>query len=483
MNNIQLSYPYLPMPVKGRPYAHQQAAFDFACDLFGLTDNRKKSTGCAILAEMGCGKSFIAIGIAGILYQFGKVNRVLIVAPLSVLGTWESEMGRFAAYPYHLTVLSGTMEKKRQQVKAAMESDDLEILVVNYESAWRLEDELKAFAPQLLCCDEAHRLKDPRSRQSKGIQHISEHTDYRLVLTGTIITGKEIDVFSPYKVLDPRIFGSSFYSFRNRYFDMVGYGGYTPAFRESMTDDFLSRLHSIAFRITKKECLDLPAVTEEVRTVSLEPKARKLYDQIEKESYASLKGSEVTTVNILTKILRLSQLTGGFITDDDGNVKQVSTAKLDALSDIIDSAMVDDNKVVVMVRFVAEMDAIEAMLKKKGIRYSLIRGGVNDRQEQIDRFQKDPGCKVFVGQIAAAGLGITLTAAHVMVFYSLDYSMSNFEQAKARIHRVSQTEPCHYVNLCCGDTIDRKVLRALRDKVNLAKTLVDDYRKGSDPFR
>jgi SNF2 family DNA or RNA helicase len=303
------------------------------------------------------------------------------------------------------------------------------------------------------------------------------------VLTGTIITGKEIDVFSPYKVLDPRIFGSSFYSFRNRYFDMVGYGGYTPAFRESMTDDFLRRLHSIAFRITKKECLDLPAVTEEVRTVSLELKARKLYDEIEKESYASLKGSEVTTVNILTKILRLSQLTGGFITDDDGNVMQVSTAKLDALSDIIDSAMEDDNKVVVMVRFIAEMDAIEAMLQKKGIRYSLIRGGVNDRQEQIDRFQKDPGCKVFVGQIAAAGLGITLTAAHVMVFYSMDYSMANFEQAKARIHRVSQTENCHYVYLCCKNTIDRKVLRALRDKVNLAKTLVDDYRKGSNPFR
>ncbi len=224
----------------------------------------------------------------------------------------------------------GNDGEKKAAVKAAKAADDLEILAVNYESAWRLEKELTAFAPQLLCCDEAHRLKDPRSRQSKGIQHISEYADYRLVLTGTIITGKEIDVFSPYKVLNPRIFGSSFYSFRNRYFDMVGYGGYTPAFRESMTDDFLRRLHSIAFRITKKECLDLPAVTEELRTVSLEPKARKLYDEIEKESYASLKGSEVTTVNILTKTLRLSQLTCGFITDDDGNVMQVSTAKLDA---------------------------------------------------------------------------------------------------------------------------------------------------------
>ena len=389
----------------------------------------------------------------------------------------------FFTYPYKLTILSGTMEKKRKQIRAADDDEGLSIIAVNYESAWRLEKELTEFAPDCLVCDEAHRLKDQRSRQSKGIQHIAEHTGYRLALTGTIITGKEIDVFSPYKVLDPRIFGTSFYSFRNRYFDMCGYGGYTPIFRESMSDDFLRRLHSIAFRITKKECLDLPAITEEIRPVTLEPKARKLYDELEEESYAQLKGSEVTAVNVLTKILRLSQLTGGFLTDDDGKSTQVSNAKLDALSDILDSALEDGNKVVVMARFVAELEAIESMLQKKHIGYAVVRGGIKDRQSEIDRFQNDPGCMVFVGQIAAAGLGITLTASHIMVFYSMDYSMSNFEQAKARIHRVSQAKPCHYVNLCCRDTIDRKVLRALRDKVNLAKTLVDDYRKGSDPFR
>lgn len=250
-----------------------------------------------------------------------------------------------------------------------------------------------------------------------------------------------------------------------------------------MTDDFLKRLHCIAFRITKAECLDLPEITEEIRTVELEPKAQKLYDEMVKESFAELQGSEVTAVNVLTKILRLSQMTGGFLTDDEKRSRQISTAKLDALSDIIDSATEDGKKIVVMARFVAEMDAIQSMLEKKKLDYAVVRGGIKDRQDQINRFQEDENCMVFVGQIAAAGLGITLTAAHIMCFYSLDYSMSNFEQAKSRIHRVSQIERCHYIYLCCKGTVDQRILQSLRDKVDLAKTLVDDYRKGKNPFR
>ena len=106
-----------------------------------------------------------------------------------------------------------------------------------------------------------------------------------------------------------------------------------------------------------------------------------------------------------------------------------------------------------------------------------------NREEEIRRFQEDADCRVFVGQIAAAGLGITLTAASTMVFYSLDYSMSNFEQAKARIHRVSQKDNCLYIYLVAKGTVDTKVLRALRHKVDLAKSMVDDYRKGINPFK
>ena len=137
---------------------------------------------------------------------------------------------------------------------------------------------------------------------------------------------------------------------------------------------------------------------------------------------------------------------------------------------------------VVIARFLPEIHAIEKLLEKKGLRYSVIHGGVTDRPAQIEAFQNDPAVRVFIGQIATAGLGITLTAASTMIFYSLDYSMSNYEQTRARIHRVGQKHPCTYIHLAARGTIDEKVLKALRDKADLAKALVDDYRAGRNPF-
>jgi SNF2 family DNA or RNA helicase len=122
------------------------------------------------------------------------------------------------------------------------------------------------------------------------------------------------------------------------------------------------------------------------------------------------------------------------------------------------------------------------MLQKLGVGYSCIRGSVKDREAQVSAFQNDPDVPVFVGQIATAGLGITLTAASTLVFYSTDYSMSNFEQAKARIHRVGQKENCTYIYLAAKGTVDVKVLAALRNKADLARSLVDDYRRGLNPF-
>lgn len=469
------------MPIRAKPYEHQVRTYEFACGLFGLADGIVRSRGAALLLEMGCGKTLVSIAIAGALLRAGKIRRALVVAPLSILGVWREEFSRFADFPHEVTVLKGTSAKKKEQL-AKIGGAPLQVAVVNYESAWRLEDAIMAYDADLIIADEAHKIKEGRTAQAKAMHHLGDKARYKLLLTGTVITNKELDVFSEYRFLNKSVFGSSFYAFRDIFFEMAGYGGYVPVFRESMREEFLRRLHSIAFRVTKAECLDLPDITEEVRSVALAPKAAKLYKELEKESYTELADGEVSAVNVLTKLLRLSQLTGGFLTDDDGGAHKVSTAKLDALSDIIDTAMEENRKLVIMARFVAELDAIQDLLEKKHMDFASVRGGIKDRSEEIRRFQEDSDCRVFVGQIAAAGLGITLTAASTMVFYSLDYSMSNFEQAKARIHRVSQKENCHYIYITASGTVDRKVLKALRDKADLAKMLVDDYRKGHNPY-
>ena len=404
------------------------------------------------------------------------------MAPLSILGVWNEEFAKFADFDYTLAVLSGTGSKKADTLRH-MRGTPLQVAVINYESAWRLEKEILAWQPDLVIVDEGHKIKTHNIAASKAMHRIGAKAAYRLLLTGTVITNKAIDVFSQYKFLNPAVFGQSFYVFRNRYFDMTGYGNHTPVLKRSMEQDLMRRLHCIAFRATKAECLDLPETTDIVRYVELEPAAAKIYRDLVKDSYAELGQSEVTVTNILTRLLRLSQLTGGFIGDDEGNAPQrISTAKQAALEDIVEEALQEGKKLVVIARFIPEIKAICKLLEKQGVKYSCIMGGVKDREAQVSAFQNDPQTQVFVGQIATAGLGITLTAASTMVFYSEDYSMSNFEQAKARIHRVGQKENCTYIYLVAKGTVDEKVLAALRSKADLARTLVDDYRRGLNPF-
>ena len=379
-------------------------------------------------------------------------------------------------------MIEGIGSRKSEKIRQ-IPTNGLQVAVINYESAWRLEKELAAWDANLIVCDEGHKIKTHNIAASKCMHRLGTRAKYRMLLTGTIITNKAIDIFSPYKFLNPAVFGNSYYAFRNRYFDMTGYGQHVPVLKANMSKELSRRIHSIAFRATKAECLDLPDTTEMIRTVKLEPQTMRLYQQLVRDSYAQINGGEITAANVLTRLLRLSQLTGGFLRGDETDrLEHVSSAKLDALSDIVDSAAQEGGKLVIIARFLPEIDAITAMLERKSIGYSLITGAVKDRDEQVRRFQTNPEVTVFVGQIATAGLGITLAAADKMVFYSLDYSMSNFEQAKARIHRVGQRNPCTYIYLVAASTVDEKVLQVLRDKADLARILIDDFRTGKNPF-
>jgi SNF2 family DNA or RNA helicase len=441
--------------------------------------------------DMGTGKTLTSIAVTGALYQTDRIRRVLIVAPLSILGVWREEFAKFAVFDYRLVVLTGSTEKKADMLRdtycLAGSADSVRppliVVVVNYESAWRLEREIILWKPDMVICDEGHKIKTPNTAASKALHRIGARTAYRLLLTGTVITNKALDVFSQWKFLNPMIFGTKYSHFKARYFDAAGYGGYTMILKKHMEAELMDKVHSIAFRARKADCLDLPETTDITRYVDLEPSAKRIYHDLVRESVAELDRGEITATNVLTRLLRLSQLTGGFLCDDEGGKpQQVSSAKMDALSDTLDTMLEEGQKLVIIARFIPEIDAIRKLLEKRGVAYSLIMGGVTDRDEQVSRFQNDPAVPVFIGQIATAGLGITLTAASTMLFFSLDYSMSNFEQAKARIHRVGQKENCTYIYLTARGTVDEKVLQALRDKADLARTLIDDYRHGDNPF-
>lgn len=463
------------MPIKAEPFKHQKEAFDFAM-------SHADQQGIALLMSMGCGKSLTAIAAAGALYNAKNIKKALIVCPLSIVGVWKEEFEKFADFDYKLVILKGNTAKKTELLQK-MQGPGLQVVVVNYESVWRMEDKILSWSPDFIIADESHRIKAPNIAASKAMHRLGTKAKYRMILTGTVITNKAIDVFSQYKFVDSTIFGNSFYAFRNKYFDMVGYGGYTPVLKESMKDELMEKLHSIAFRATKSECLDLPPTTDIIRYTELEPKAINIYQSLVKDSFAELSNCEIAVTNVLTKLLRLSQLTGGFLGSDGGNTyQQVSKSKLEALEDIIDEVVQSGEKLVVIARFIPEIKAIEKLLNKKSILYSIISGEIKDREEQIRKFQNDPKVSVFIGQVATAGLGITLTAASTMVFYSMDYSMSNFEQTKARIHRAGQQKNCTYIYLIAKGTVDEKVLITLQNKANLAKNLIDEYKRGLNPY-
>ena len=196
----------LSMPVKVKPFDHQKQAFDFICDMFGLTDFEEKSSGAALLMEMGCGKSLVGIAAAGILSKLSMIDRVLIVCPLSIMGVWESELSKFANFSYTATLLQGTMQKKKELL-AKLPQSKLQIVICNYESMWRLEPELMKYRAGLIIADEGHKLKDGTSRQSKAMHRLADKADYRLLLTGTAITNKELDIFSEYRFAAPQVFG------------------------------------------------------------------------------------------------------------------------------------------------------------------------------------------------------------------------------------------------------------------------------------
>lgn len=477
--------PLLPYPVKANLYKHQIRGANMALRAFGASDAKTPGGGFGELFEMGCGKTLTTIAVAGALYNLGKIDRVLVVAPTSVCSVWPHDLNQFAAFPWEARVLLGD---KKKRLKALNELENwpfkaLRIAVINYESTHRegIFEALATYKPDLIVCDESQRIKNPSAAQSKALHKLGDAAPFRMILSGTPVQNNAVDLYSQYRFLDPAVYGANFYAFKNRYCIMGGYGQHQIVGYRNM-DELVEKEHSVAYRVTKEECLDLPQQTFINRYVQFTDAEQAIYEQLRKSSFLELEtGENVTATTILTMYLRLMQLTGGFLTADESTrPKQVNTAKLDALADIVDDYVVDaGKKLVIFARFRAEIAAIENLLRLRKIQYGSIYGDVpmEERGKIVEDFQTNPDTKVFVAQIQTAGLGITLHAASTAVFYSYDYNYANYAQALARIHRIGQRLPVTYIHLVVDGSIDEKILAALENKEDMAKTVVDSWRE------
>ncbi len=481
--------PLVPYPVKADLYTHQIRAANMAM----LQFSGRRSAGFGLLFEMGCGKTLTAIAIMGALFNRREISRVLVVAPTSVCSVWPHDLEAFAAFPFEARVLLGEKGKRLEDLQQLTGSPQparrLLIAVINYEATHRdgILEALQDYGADLILCDESQRIKNPRAAQSKAVQKLGDAARFRLILSGTPVQNSVIDLYSQYRFLDPAVFGTNFYVFRSRYCRLGGYGGHEITGYQHM-DELVKKEHAISLRVTKAQCLDLPAETFVRRYVRLEPEARRLYAGIARSSRTQLEsGGHITAATVLTRLLRLMQLTGGFIQEDEADrPRPASTAKLDALADLLEDYVQEGgHKLVIFARFRAEIGAIRGLLAQRGIRYGVIDGTIpmEQRGAVVEDFQQNPDTLVFVAQIQTAGLGITLHAASAAVFYSLDFNYASYAQALARIHRIGQAHPVTYIHLLAEDTIDDRVLDALEHKEDLARTIVDswqDYFQGGN---
>ena len=443
--------------------------------------------GFGLLFEMGCGKTLTAIAIAGAGYQMGKIERLLIVAPTSVVAVWPKELQEYAKFKYTCKTLLGEKKQRLKQIDDLIKFPfkALKVAVINYESTWRPEilEKLKEFDADMVIADESQRIKTYDAAQSKAMHELGDQARYKLILSGTPVQTAAIDIWSQYRFLDKSVFGDNFFKFRGRYAIMGGYGNKKIVGYKDL-EGLIKKEHSIAFRVTKDEALDLPEQTFETRKIQFNQKEKNLYERIKKDSYAELDGGgHITATTVLTRLLRLQQLAGGFLVQDDAQKPQlVSRAKLDALADIIEDYVIGSGKkLVIFARFIAEVKAIMELAEKvlpKELKQVAIYGDIKkeDRGGIVKQFQEDPNTVLFIGQIDTAGTGITLTAADTCVYYSKNFNYATYSQSLSRIHRIGQRNCCTYIDLEIEGTIDELISKALSRKEDMAKTVVDNWR-------
>ncbi len=447
----------------------------------------------AYFMEMGTGKSKVLIDNSAMLYDHGKINGVLIVAPKGVYKNWYS-----SEIPTHLpdhieknVVLWQANITKQQQksLNTLFETGtDLHVLIMNVESLSTKKgvDFAAKFINShetLMAIDESTTIKNPEAKRTKNIVELGKNAKYKRILTGSPVTKSPLDLYKQCEFLDPWLLDhTSWYTFRTRYAVMKNMSFNGRTFQKVVgyknLGELSEKLKPFSNRVLKDDCLDLPNKTFMKRIVQLTPDQNKVYTQMKKEALAILNGKMLTTSNALTQLMRLQQITCGHFKSDDGTVQEVKSNRIDELIDVLNEI---EGKVVIWAHWQSDVkQIIKAILDEFDQGCLVDYYGLtpqDKRQQNIKRFQEDDKCRFFVGTPQTGGYGITLTAASNMIYYSNGYDLEKRQQSEARIDRIGQTKPMTYIDIICEDTVDERIVKALRKKVNIASQVMGEELK------
>ena len=466
---------------KSKPFAHQKKALEMSWDKEVF----------AYFMEMGTGKSKVLIDNIAMLYNAGKINGALIVAPKGVYKNWfDSEI------PNHMP---DYIEKKVGLWRTKPDAPDLKplfsvgeelhILIMNVEAfstkkGMQFAEKFLSSHNALMGVDESTTIKNPAAKRTKNIVSLRPLTKYRRILTGSPVTKSPLDLFTQCYFLDPYLLDqSSYYVFRTRYAVcrkinvsgrqveiVVGYRNLA---------ELSEKLKPFSYRVLKDDCLDLPKKTFMKRTVELTDEQKKVYKQMKQEAIAFLNGKMVTSATVITQLMRLHQITCGHFKSNDGTVQDLKNNRVSELMDILEEV---EGKAVIWAHYRHDIEKIvEAISKKYGENTVVTYYGdttTDDRQKAIKKIQdKDSPVRFIIGTPQTGGYGITLTGASTMIYYSNGYDLEKRMQSEARIDRIGQKMPMTYIDIMCEKTVDEKIVKALRKKVNIATQVMGEQLK------
>jgi SNF2 family DNA or RNA helicase len=467
---------------KTKPYDHQLEALTESCD-------RKQY---ALFMEMGCGKSKVIIDNFVHLYSQGKLNNILIVAPKGVYSTWvNKELQTHIPDDIELDIVkwsSSHTKKLLKELDSLFKYDNkLKILVMNIEAfstkkGCQYANKFIQANKTMFVIDESTTIKNPSAKRTINCVRLGKYAHYRRILTGSPITKSPLDLYSQCMFLDPGLLGfSSYYAFRARYADMKEMTGQGRTFKfvtgYKNLDELNETLGKFSHRVLKKDCLDLPEKIYIRREIQMTPEQTKAYKELQNFAATQLANNKLVTINhIMTQIIRLHQISCGFIGTDDGSITELTNNRVSELSSILEET---DGKVIIWANYRHDIKRIEKLLidtygeESVGTYYGDVK---QERREfVINEFQNPSSpMRFFVGNTQTGGYGITLTAASTVIYFSNNYDLEKRLQSEDRAHRIGQTNKVTYIDIVCERTVDEKIVKALRKKQSIASTILGE---------
>jgi SNF2 family DNA or RNA helicase len=465
---------------KTKPYEHQLKALE-------MSWNRETF---AYFMEMGTGKTKVLIDNMAMLYDKGKIDGALIVAPKGVIGTWHIQElpAHLVDHIENVSVLwqaNITKSQSRKLDSLFKIGEELHILIMNVEAfstpkGTQFAKKFMLSHKTLMVIDESTTIKNPKAKRTKNILQLADQAQYRRILTGSPVTKNPLDLFSQCYFLDPfHLDHASYYSFRTRYAIMktahiAGRSIQLVAGFKHL-DELAEKLKPFSYRVLKEHCLDLPDKIYMKRVISLTDEQQKVYKQMKEQALAILNKKTITTVNALTQLMRLQQITCGHFVADDGTTQKIKNNRLDELMDILEEV---EGKAIIWAHWQADIKNIVEEIKKVHGPGSVVDYYGLTPQDQRDKnreaFQNDAEVRFIVGTPQTGGYGITLTAANTVIYYSNGYDLEKRLQSEDRAHRIGQHKPVTYVDILAEETIDEKIVKSLRKKINIASEVLGE---------